>query len=86
MTVSDLSTPDVFAPIGGDDPATFNWREAWYPVFYLDDLDRTKPQRFTLLDQDLVIWWDGGQWRAFADRGTHCRGWIARMSLSWLGI
>ena len=71
MTVSDLSTPDVFAPIGGDDPATFNWREAWYPVFYLDDLDRTKPQRFTLLDQDLVIWWDGGQWRAFADRCPH---------------
>jgi phenylpropionate dioxygenase-like ring-hydroxylating dioxygenase large terminal subunit len=71
MTVSDLSTPDVLAAIGGADPTAFDWREAWYPVFYLDDLDRTQPQRFTLLDQDLVIWWDGGQWRAFADMCPH---------------
>lgn len=71
MTVSDISTPDVLAVVGGDDPTAFNWHEAWYPVFYLDDLDRTKPQRFTLLDRDLVIWWDGSQWRAFADMCPH---------------
>ena len=71
MTVSDISTPDVLAVVGGDDPTACNWHEAWYPVLYLDELDRTKPHRVPLLDRDLVIWWDGSQWRAFADMCPH---------------
>lgn len=47
------------------------WLNAWYPVFYLEDLDRRHPQKFTLLDQDLVIWWDGDRWRAMADQCPH---------------
>lgn len=49
------------------------WRQHWYPVAYLRDLDRTRPTAFTLLEQDLVLWWDGpGQaWRAFADVCPH---------------
>lgn len=60
-------------PAGGNDPARFDWKEAWYPVFYLDDLDKSKPARFTLLGQDLVIWWDqhAACWRAFADQCPH---------------
>ena len=69
MTV--LDTISLGLPAGGDDPNAFDWAENWYPVFYLDDLDRTQPQRFTLLDRDLAIWWDGGNWRAFADRCPH---------------
>jgi phenylpropionate dioxygenase-like ring-hydroxylating dioxygenase large terminal subunit len=60
-------------PVGGGEPDTFDPKEAWYPVFYLQDLDKTRLAKFTLLDQDLVIWWDqaGGQWRAFVDQCPH---------------
>jgi len=82
MTVSDTTldttseTPDTILldlPVsaGSEEANAFDWAENWYPVFYLDDLDRETPQRFTLLDRDLVIWWDGEDWRAFADRCPH---------------
>ena len=49
------------------------WHDHWYPVAYLRDLDRRRPTAFTLLEQDLVLWWDadGGSWRAFADVCPH---------------
>ncbi len=58
---------------GGDAPDRFDALEAWYPVFYVRDLDQTKPQRFTLLDRDLVIWWEPASqhWRAMDDRCPH---------------
>ncbi len=60
-------------PAGGPDPERFDWLEAWYPVAYVKDLDRQQLTRFTLLEQDLVIWWDRGAhtWRAFADQCPH---------------
>jgi phenylpropionate dioxygenase-like ring-hydroxylating dioxygenase large terminal subunit len=60
-------------PAGGRDPERFDWQAAWYPVFYLDDLDPTRLARFTLLERDLVIWWDprAETWRAFEDRCPH---------------
>lgn len=70
-------TPDLTQttelPAGGDDPTRFDWKEAWYPVSYLADLDRSKPTRFTLLEQDLVLWWDRSAacWRAMADQCPH---------------
>ena len=50
-----------------------DWSAHWYPVAYLKDLDRTRPTPFTLLEQDLVLWWDRQQqqWRAFADVCPH---------------
>ena len=50
-----------------------SWSEQWWPVAYLHDLDQNRPNRFTLLEQDLVIWWDalGEGWRAFPDRCPH---------------
>jgi phenylpropionate dioxygenase-like ring-hydroxylating dioxygenase large terminal subunit len=64
---------------GGDEPTKFNPIESWYPVFYVEDLDKLKPTPFTLLDRDLVIWWDGlaQVWRAFDDRCPHR---LARLS------
>lgn len=58
---------------GGDDPSKFNPIESWYPVFYVADLDKTRPTTFILLDRDLVIWWDGAaqDWRTFDDRCPH---------------
>jgi phenylpropionate dioxygenase-like ring-hydroxylating dioxygenase large terminal subunit len=60
-------------PAGGPDPDRFNWAEAWYPVHYVEDLDKTRPTRFTLLEQNIVIWWDpnAATWRVFADQCPH---------------
>jgi phenylpropionate dioxygenase-like ring-hydroxylating dioxygenase large terminal subunit len=64
--------PEVATP-GAIAPADSPWRRSWYPVAYLVDLDRTQPKAFTLLGDDLVLWWDGAsqQWRAFADVCPH---------------
>ncbi|MBW4557586.1 MAG: Rieske 2Fe-2S domain-containing protein [Trichormus sp. ATA11-4-KO1] len=58
---------------GGSDPNCFDWQEAWYPVHYLDDLDKSKPTPFTLLGKDIVIWWDRQtqSWKAFVDQCPH---------------
>jgi phenylpropionate dioxygenase-like ring-hydroxylating dioxygenase large terminal subunit len=66
-------------PAGGDAPDRFDPSEAWYPVHYIEDLDKSKPTPFTLLDRDLVLWWDreGGEWRAMRDRCPHR---LARLS------
>ncbi|WP_088892200.1 aromatic ring-hydroxylating dioxygenase subunit alpha [Leptolyngbya ohadii] len=60
-------------PAGGTDPDRFDWFEAWHPVFYVEDLDKTKPTPFTLLDLNLVIWWDSKtkSWRVLEDKCPH---------------
>lgn len=60
-------------PAGGEEPTHFDWKEAWYPVHYVEDLDKAKLTKFTLLGQDLVIWWDQQAqcWRAFEDQCPH---------------
>lgn len=49
------------------------WTEQWWPVAYVRDLDPSKPTRFTLLERDLVIWWDpsAALWRVFPDVCPH---------------
>ena len=58
---------------GGSNPDFFDWKEVWYPVFYLKDLDKSKLTPFTLLGTDLVIWWDhqASCWRVFEDKCPH---------------
>jgi phenylpropionate dioxygenase-like ring-hydroxylating dioxygenase large terminal subunit len=60
-------------PAGGLDPERFDWQEVWYPVYYIEDLDKSQPNRFTLLEQNIVLWWDKNEqtWRAFADQCPH---------------
>lgn len=67
------SESSVTLAAGGPDPQKFDWFEAWYPVHYVEDLDKTKPTRFTLLDQDVVIWWEpkSQMWRVLADQCPH---------------
>mgnify|MGYP006267775581 FL=1 len=57
----------------GHAKATNRWQRAWYPVAFLRDLDPERPSPFTLLGQDLVLWFDRQQqcWRAFADVCPH---------------
>ena len=60
-------------PAGGPDPTRFDWKAAWYPIHYVEDLDKSALTPFTLLEQSLVIWWDpkAETWRVFADRCPH---------------
>lgn len=60
-------------PPGGADLTRFDSHCAWYPVFYLADLTPGRLYRFTLLEIDLVIWWDPqtNQWRAHRDQCPH---------------
>lgn len=54
-------------------PVPFDWSEAWYPIHFVRDLDQTKPTRFVLLDQPLVIWWQATtqQWHVMRDLCSH---------------
>jgi phenylpropionate dioxygenase-like ring-hydroxylating dioxygenase large terminal subunit len=79
MTATPIK-PDTFLapatqglPAGGPDPSRFDVAEAWYPVAYVEDLDKALPTRFTLLDRGIVIWWDpkGECWRVFEDKCPH---------------
>ncbi|MBE9007145.1 Rieske 2Fe-2S domain-containing protein [Fortiea sp. LEGE XX443] len=60
-------------PAGGLDPERFDWLEVWYPVHYVADLNKSQLTRFTLLERDLVLWWDNNEqtWRAFEDQCPH---------------
>lgn len=71
-----LSVADCEAlklPAGGFDPSRFEWKEAWYPIYYIEDLDKSKPTPFTLLSKDLVIWWEEttSAWRVFENKCPH---------------
>lgn len=51
----------------------FSWRDHWYPVSLVEDLDPLLPTPFQLLGRDLVLWNDKntGQWVAFDDKCPH---------------
>lgn len=51
----------------------FSWRDHWYPVSLIEDLDQKLPTPFQLLGRDLVIWFDVNdkQWVAFDDKCPH---------------
>ena len=60
-------------PAGGTNPNQFDVLEAWYPIHYIDDLDKSKLTRFTILNKDIVIWWDKqtSSWKVFEDKCPH---------------
>ncbi|MEA5616751.1 Rieske 2Fe-2S domain-containing protein [Cronbergia sp. UHCC 0137] len=70
-----LETQTILKEIspGGTDPEHFDVNESWYPVHYLQDLDKSKPTPFTLLNQNIVLWWDkkNQSWQAFLDQCPH---------------
>ena len=67
---SDRSEPSTSAPSSGE---RFVWRDHWYPVSLVEDLDPRVPTPFQLLNRDLVIWKDpnSGDWSALDDRCPH---------------
>ncbi|MGB5592605.1 MAG: Rieske 2Fe-2S domain-containing protein [Crocosphaera sp.] len=74
MTINQILSP-IETPLtaGGNDPEFFDWQEVWYPVYYIEDLDKNRPTAFTLLERNIVIWWDkkNNQWRVFEDQCPH---------------
>lgn len=77
MSTEQLAPVDM--PAGGPDPQRFDWAEAWHPLSLVKDLDPQRPTAFTLLGQDLVIWWEPSAqtWRVMADQCPHR---LARLS------
>ncbi|KAG0569154.1 hypothetical protein KC19_6G069100 [Ceratodon purpureus] len=54
----------------GEEP--FVWKDHWYPVSLIEDLDPSVPTPFQLLGRELVIWKDPqGEWRVFLDKCPH---------------
>jgi phenylpropionate dioxygenase-like ring-hydroxylating dioxygenase large terminal subunit len=51
----------------------FRWETEWYPVSPLQDLDRHRPNKITLLGKDFVVWYNQplDKWTAFADSCPH---------------
>lgn len=51
----------------------FSWRDHWYPVSLVEDLDPKLPTPFQLLGRDLVLWFDqnSNQWVALDDKCPH---------------
>ncbi|WP_404790109.1 Rieske 2Fe-2S domain-containing protein [Altericista sp. CCNU0014] len=76
---SVLATPPAALLAGGPDPQHFDWAEVWYPIYAIEDLNRSAPIPFTLLGRDLVIWWEptAQQWRVMEDKCPHR---LARLS------
>ncbi|KAK6936123.1 Rieske [2Fe-2S] iron-sulfur domain [Dillenia turbinata] len=56
-----------------DESTKFSWRDHWYPVSLIEDLDPRLPTPFQLLGLDLVLWKDpnSGDWVAFDDKCPH---------------
>ena len=59
----NLELTEKASLLGGPESDRFDPREAWYPVFYVRDLETQEPNAFTLLGIDLVIWWDAATQR-----------------------
>ncbi|GAV73168.1 Rieske domain-containing protein/PaO domain-containing protein [Cephalotus follicularis] len=60
--------------VGEEDlDSKFSWRDHWYPVSLVEDLDPALPTPFQLLGRDLVLWFDKNakQWVALDDKCPH---------------
>ncbi|BAY83242.1 pheophorbide a oxygenase [Calothrix parasitica NIES-267] len=71
LTKNSIQTEKL--PAGGTNPNQFDVLEAWYPIHYINDLDKSKLTRFTILNKDVVIWWDKktSAFKVFEDKCPH---------------
>ncbi|KAM7528020.1 hypothetical protein LguiB_031430 [Lonicera macranthoides] len=56
-----------------DSSSKFSWRDHWYPVSLVEDLDPSIATPFQLLNRDIVLWFDrsDSQWVALDDKCPH---------------
>lgn len=80
-----VDSDDVEVDESGNESSStpFSWRDNWYPVSLIEDLDPALPTPFQLLGRDIVLWFDksSGEWVAFDDRCPHR---LAPLSVSFL--
>jgi pheophorbide a oxygenase len=69
---AEQAEPSTSAP-ESESGEKFSWRDHWYPVSLVEDLDPSRPTPFQLLNRDLVIWKEpkSGEWVALDDRCPH---------------
>lgn len=49
----------------------FDWNKQWYPIAVSSLTDTGRPHKMELLGNDIVLWYDGSQWRVFEDSCPH---------------
>ncbi|KAL8167881.1 hypothetical protein V2J09_009380 [Rumex salicifolius] len=56
-----------------DESTKFTWRDHWYPVSLIEDLDPLLPTPFQLLGRDIVLWFNKStnEWVALDDKCPH---------------
>lgn len=84
---SDQSSEDAVVEVDGERTSSsskFSWRDHWYPVSLIEDLDCNRPTPFQLLGRDIVLWRDKytAEWVAFDDKCPHR---LAPLSVILLG-
>lgn len=68
----DFGKGSQFSEEIGEHTDKFTWKDHWYPVSLVEDLDPTIPTPFQLLGREIVLWQDAqGNWRAFDDKCPH---------------
>ncbi|KAL7618156.1 hypothetical protein Lser_V15G02417 [Lactuca serriola] len=72
-STTDTSIDPEFEESETSSSSKFSWRDHWYPISLIEDLDPNLATPFTLLNRDLVIWFDktNNQWVAFDDKCPH---------------
>eukprot|EP01018_Ginkgo_biloba_P021499 Gb_37385 [translate_table: standard] len=63
-----------FEPSEGvvEESGKFVWKDHWYPVSLIEDLDPKSATAFQLLGREIALWQDAdGNWRAFEDKCPH---------------
>lgn len=67
-----LEASTVPAQQGEQSSGKYNWRENWYPVAFVKDIDDSMPLPFTLMGEPIVFWKDlKGEWNCVLDRCPH---------------
>ena len=63
----------------------FLWRDHWYPVSLIEDLDTNRPTPFQLLGRDIVLWKDKStaEWVAFDDKCPHRLAPLSVIFFNW---
>ena len=65
-----------------EDGEKFVWKDHWYPVSLIEDMETRTPTPFQLLGIEIVLWKDQeGEWKAFLDKCPHR---LAPLSVNFL--
>ncbi|KAH9327322.1 hypothetical protein KI387_007500 [Taxus chinensis] len=71
-TTEDSDKGSDYSEEIGERKDKFTWKDHWYPVSLIEDLDPKIPTPFQLLGREIVLWQDvQGNWRAFEDKCPH---------------